>query len=495
MKEAGSPEGALTGSSVCGVPPHFEFPDPFTGSQLVMDGAAPLAPPEAWFSQEAADAAPEKIEVFPGGRVAGVVAPAGRCLLRPGTECWMVPKPRDEGELAMAHTGFTPTAEGGRVATAVLGGGAGHAGEWATPEVAQRHYADTSTQLMRGTYRWSDKAGGLVFVGAVWPDVTPRQIAEINASPASIDYRWIEDEREHRLVGACLVNIGGLPTRWRASRTASAVILIPERVPAFVAALDSSDGTMIALRIDAPQLALGMDPGQLHVTLGYFGKSSQYDPTVRSTAIAAVDEVVSLLAAPVLLEISATALMGPPEETVLAQLVQGEIEGLAEVLRAAGSAAGLICDEKYPCFTPHITVGPWPGDLEAALAQRGVMISPPSVVLAFGSDDWTEFPLPRVGRPLEVETYVEQESPATEADPANVTPIEGAAMTCEHCGTTKTAASPIEGDVAPGGDTAGSVSLEEFQALAARVTALEDASMGAEMAQLAAADVTIPSSY
>lgn len=474
--------------------PHFEFPDPFTGSQLIMDGAAPLAPPEAWFSQGAADDAPEKITVFPGGRVAGVVAPAGRCLLNGSNECWMVPKPRNEDELRLAHTGFTRTAEDSIVATAVLGGGAGHASEWASPQVAQRHYADTSTQLMRGTYRWSDKAGGLVFVGAVWPEVTPRQIAEINASPASIDYRWIEDEHEHRLVGACLVNIGGLPTRWRASRTAAAVILIPERIPAFVAALGSSEGSMVALRIDAPDFVLpgGMPPEQMHVTLGYFGKAAQYLPEIRAAAIAAVEQVVVELAGPILLEVSAVGVMGPPEESVVALLIQGEIQGLREVVLAATSAAGLVCDDTYPVFTPHITVGPYPGNIDAALALRGMMVSPPSVVVAFGSEDWTEFPLPRVGRPLEVETLVEMESPDPTIEPANVTPIEGAAMTCEHCGTTKTAASPVEADGLTPADSGGGVTPEAFAELQARVDALESALMGSEMAQLASLDVAIP---
>lgn len=485
---------AIRGEKPTAAPPHFEFPDPFTGSQLIMDGAAPLAPPEAWFSQAAADDAPEKLRVFPGGRVAGVVAPAGRCLLNGSNECWMVPKPRNQAELDMANAGFTPTAEGGEVKTGVVAGGGGHANEYASPSVAQKHYADTDTQLMRGTYRWSDKAGGLVFVGAVWPWVTPRDIALINASPASIDYRWIEDEREHRLVGACLVNIGGLPTRWRASRTASAVILIPERAPAFVAQLGESEGTMVALRIDAPDLAFGMPPEQLHVTLAYFGKAAQYDPTVRSQAIAAVEEVVTAAGAPILLEVSAVGALGPVEETVVALLLQGEIVGLREVLKSACEAAGLVCDDTYPIFTPHITVGPFPAAMEAALALRGLNVSPVSVVVAFGSDDWTEFPLPRVGFPLEAETYVETESPGSDPAGANVTPIEGAAMnTCEHCGGESKTAAPVDtgaGPVDGGGDT---VSRAEFDALAATVADLQAAVMGQEMAALAAADVSVPS--
>jgi hypothetical protein len=480
------------------VAPHFEFKDPYTGAPLVMDGAAPLAPPDEWFSQAAADDAPDKLMVFPGGRVAGVVAPAGRCLLRPGTDCWMVPKPRNQAELDMAHTGFTVTASGEPMRTAVLGGGAGHAKEWASADVAQRHYADTSTQLMRGVYRWSDKAGGMTFVGAVWPNVTPRQIAEINASPASVDYRWIADEQEHRLVGACLVNIGGLPTRWRAARTATAVIIIPERAPSFVAALGESEGSMIALRIDAPDFELpgGMPAEQMHLTLAYFGKASQYLPEVRSAAIAMVGAAVEAFAAPMLLEVSSVGVLGPVEESVVALLMQGEqLCGFRELAKSAGEAAGLVCDDSYPVFTPHITVGPYPGNLDAALALRGVAVSPPSVVVAFGSEDWTEFPLPRVGRPLEVETFVESESPDPDAAAASVTANEGAAMTCEHCGGTKTAASPVDGAVPPGpggGDTAGAVTPEAFAELSARVDALETAMMGSEMAQLAAADVAIP---
>jgi 2'-5' RNA ligase len=458
-----------------------------------MDGAAPLAPPEEWFGQAAADSAPEKITVFPGGRVAGVVAPAGRCLLNGSAECWMIPKPRSQSELDLAHTGFTKTASGTTIKSGVLAGGGGHASEWAGVSVAQRHYADTNTQLMRGVYRWSDKAGGLTFVGAVWPEVTPRQIAEINASPASIDYRWIEDEREHRLVGATLVNIGGLPTRWRASKTASGMVVVPERAPAFVAALGESDGTMIALRIDAPSFALpgGMPPEQMHLTLAYFGSAAQYLPEVRAAAVGLVGQAVEAFGAPILLEVSAVGILGPVVEQVVALLMQGEaLPGFRELAMSAGEAAGLVCDDSYACFTPHITVGPYPGNLDAALALVGTMVSPPSVVVAFGSEDWTEFPLPRVGRPLEVETFIETESPAPGSSVGSVSASEEDSMVCEHCGTAKTAAPPVEGDL--GDPAAQAVSPEAFAELQARVDALEAMVMQAAMASLAAADVAIP---
>lgn len=489
--------GTTFGEGVGQAPPHFKFPDPFTGSMLEMDGAAPLAPPTAWFSQAAADAAPEKLQVFPGGRVAGVVAPAGRCLLNGSNECWMIPKPSSQAELGLAHTGFTPTAEGTKVRTGVIGSKRGHASEWASAQVAQEHYANTATQLMRGTYRWSDVAGGMTFVGAVWPDVTPRQIAEIDASPASIDYRWIADERDHRLVGACLVNIGGLPTRWRATKTASAVFVEPERQPAFIAQLGQSLGSMVALKIDAPQFVLpgGMPADQLHLTLAFFGDSARYTPEVQAAATTAVGQIVTEFGHPLLLTVSSVGLLGPPEETVVALLMQGDdLCGLRELLLAAAEAAGLECDDTYPVFTPHITLGPLdPTILDAALTLRGVMVSPPSVVMAFGPDNWTEVPLPRVGRPLEVETFIEAESPTSTPVAGSVGANEEGSMICETCQHAMTAAPPPAGPAPadqaqqPGGDVEA-----RLAALEQEVAAIKDAMMQSQMAALEAMPVAIP---
>lgn len=192
--------------------------------------APPLYPLLDWFTDEAADAAPPKMTLYPDGRVAGVVAPAGRCLLDGTRDCWMVPRPadgrgsslyRDGGgaeEYAMAMVGSTwcdlGWGEYVEIPSACLAGPGGHADGWANLKETRAHYDDTDFQVARGRYVWSDIAGGVVFIGGMWPDLTERQIAVARASACSIDYRWIEDEDDYRLIATCLVNVGGLPSRY-----------------------------------------------------------------------------------------------------------------------------------------------------------------------------------------------------------------------------------------------------------------------------------------
>lgn len=217
---------------------------------------APLHPPADWFSDAAADAAPERFTVYPDGSCAGIVAPAGRCLLDGTGECWTVPRPRDgrgatlAGDVAddyrIANQGVTVCADGTTVATGVLAGGGGHARPGLGALTAGKHYADTNDQKARVRYVWSDRAGngvgGVVAVGALWPEVTERDVASILASATSVDYRLVVDEGQYRFVGTCLVNIGGLPSRYVASLSdglALSDLWVPERdVPTeFVAAL------------------------------------------------------------------------------------------------------------------------------------------------------------------------------------------------------------------------------------------------------------------
>lgn len=200
----------------------------------------PLYPCLDWFTDEALDAAPPKLTLYPSGRVAGVVAPAGRCLLDGTDDCWTVPRPedgrgstlfRDGGDdedysAAMVGSTWVEIYEGAgeyiEIPTACLAGPGGHADAFVNVQATRIHYDDTDFQVARGRYGWSDVAGGVVFVGAVWPDLTERQIATARASACSIDYRFIQDERRWRLIATCLVNVGGLPSRYSALAAAVA---------------------------------------------------------------------------------------------------------------------------------------------------------------------------------------------------------------------------------------------------------------------------------
>lgn len=481
---------AVTITAPVGVPTTL-VEDSFTGSLVEVEqgSAAPLYPPDEWVSQRAADESPSipagvpggpmKLMVYPGGRVAGVVAPAGQCIIGgAGGECWTIPRPRDAGsgevsvEHSRAHGGYMKLASGATVPNGVIGGGKGHAPMFATNQNVQAFYADTSTQLVRGQYRWSDIAGGLCFVGALWPEVTERQVAGLMASPASIDYRWIVEEADYRLMGSCLVNIPGFPSRWKmaAIRTASAMILAP-----MLADAGPSTGTMLALRIDAPGLAFpgGLGPDELHVTLGYFGKADLYDDSVRNAVTQAVGEAIMIAGRPLLLDVNGPAVLGPPDEPVTALLVQAE--GLCEVrdaVLAAAEFAGLVLDTTYPQWLPHVTLGDYPAvPIEAVVGLKGVTIAPPSIIVGFGSDDWREIDLPKVGLPY---GDLEVASSATDVVSGSVTGIKEASMAgvCTQCG--HLAAPPPPGAPnAPATDTAADPDAATVQDHEARISALE----------------------
>lgn len=469
--------------------------------EIEQGARAPLYPPDEWLSQAAADAAPSlpagadggplKLTVHPGGRVSGLIAPSGVCLIGgAGGECWQIPKPRDEAkEYYRAHGGWTRTASGAVVATAVIGGGKGHASEWATTTNAQAFYADTSTQLMRGVYRWSDVAGGLTFVGALWPEVSERQVAGIMASPASIDYRLIREEGDYRLVGSCLVNIPGFPAKWKmaARRVAAAMIL----TPVLADASGPSTGTMVALRIDAPSLVMpgGTDPAELHVTLGYFGDAATFPDEVRAVAIEQVGQAIIANGRPLLLEVNGPAVLGPIEDMVTVLLVQGAgLCELRDVLLAACERAGMIVESTYPVWIPHITLGPLESvPMDVALGFKGVTISPPSVVLAFGSAAWTEYELPTVGLPYGIlgDASGCEVCSAPLMVAATVTSVEEASMICESCQTHVAAPPPPVAD-----DRGATTDTEALAArvsdLEAQVAALTDAIAGVQMAALSA---------
>lgn len=211
-----------------------------TGAHTPVEArvVVPLYPPRDWFTDDAADQAPEHLTIYPTGRVAGVVAPAGRCLLDGSTRCWTVPRPADgrgstldggaDEDYQMARgAGEVFLADGSSIPVAPLPGEGGHANPYADAAVAADHYANTERQVARGRYVWSDRAGGIVFVGALVPTITEERLIVARGSASSIDFRWIDDEQRYRLVGCCNVNIAGLPTRYQAAVTAGASLVLP----------------------------------------------------------------------------------------------------------------------------------------------------------------------------------------------------------------------------------------------------------------------------
>lgn len=171
----------------------------------------PLKPPKEWFKYPDGGIPTDKrLTITPEGRVYGYVALWDTCHAGLD-ECVRPPKgsPSDYG---YAHQGETETIEGELVATANIGGGAGHAPY--DSNAAPEFYENTSTQLMR--VRYGEDDNGLWFSGALWPDASELDIAKIRASPISGDWRWKASWRHtndggYDFAGACLVNIPGYP--------------------------------------------------------------------------------------------------------------------------------------------------------------------------------------------------------------------------------------------------------------------------------------------
>lgn len=173
----------------------------------------PLNPPTEWFAPpEEGIPTDKRITIDADGRVFGYIALRGSCHV--GMEgCVTAPLGQSKSGYEFAHQGETLTASGDMVRTAVIPGGIAHAGSGMDADEAGDVYANTGRQLMR--VRYGEDANGLWFAGSLFPDVSELDIARIRASSISGDWRWQSGWRKSgtgaEFVGACLVNIPGLP--------------------------------------------------------------------------------------------------------------------------------------------------------------------------------------------------------------------------------------------------------------------------------------------
>lgn len=169
----------------------------------------PINPPAEWFDHPGDIPTDKRITITPEGRVYGYVSLWDTC--HAGMPGCVKPPKGSPSNYGFAHQGETMTANGTLIATANIGGGAGHAPiDHGAPA---DFYENTSTQLMRVRYGEDDK--GLWFSGALWPDVTELDVARIRASSISGDWRWMNSWRQtaagYDFAGACFVNIPGFP--------------------------------------------------------------------------------------------------------------------------------------------------------------------------------------------------------------------------------------------------------------------------------------------
>lgn len=169
----------------------------------------PVNPPADWFEHPGDIPTDKRITITPEGRVYGYVSLWDTC--HAGMPGCVKPPKGSPSNYGFAHQGETMTADGTLIATANIGGGAGHAPiDHGAPA---DFYENTSTQLMR--VRYGEDANGLWFAGALWPDVGELDVARIRASSISGDWRWMNSWRQtaagYDFAGACFVNIPGFP--------------------------------------------------------------------------------------------------------------------------------------------------------------------------------------------------------------------------------------------------------------------------------------------
>jgi hypothetical protein len=170
----------------------------------------PYSPPREWFTEipDWFDPTGSLIQVdWDTGRVAALVAPYGDCLLDGSAQCWSPPVSNTGYEYA--HVGTVIADDGEPVRVANVGGGVAHASPYATPSVAQDHYANTASRKMVGRYVDSPEAGGIVFVGSMYPGSTNRDALECLSCALSGDWRWVQALNDYEMVGSQLVSNPG----------------------------------------------------------------------------------------------------------------------------------------------------------------------------------------------------------------------------------------------------------------------------------------------
>lgn len=209
------------------------------------------------------------------GHLYGVVAPRGRCLLDGTQACWTVDDlERDDPNLEFVHQGDVRLTDGSMLKISALAGDVGHAPRDLSPEQARDWMGATSMQI--GRVRFQYTAAGLVAAGVVWPEVVANQriVAELRASPTSLDARWMaavahfKELGHYALCGAVFVNTPGLPiarvgsidpwmSSWAPSNTVVDGRFVKLVDDTFTVSFNGTD-----MSIDREPMTAAADPGQ-----------------------------------------------------------------------------------------------------------------------------------------------------------------------------------------------------------------------------------------
>lgn len=176
------------------------------------------APQSEWFSNPNLTQ-PTPITVTADGRVYGHAALWGTCHIGYRDRC--VTPPHSKHNYTYFNTGNVLTADGKTVHVGRLTAGVGHASIELGAQAAVQHYDDSKWQA--AYVHAGEDTHGVYIAGAISPNATQEQIAQLRASAVSGDWRAIQGGLE--LVGVLAVNTPGFPVpRARAGLVAGAQV-------------------------------------------------------------------------------------------------------------------------------------------------------------------------------------------------------------------------------------------------------------------------------
>lgn len=164
----------------------------------------PVAPPDEWFAMQNLSG-PTPLTITADGRVSGHAFLWGTCHQGIGDRC-VVP-PRTSAGYRYFANGTVLTASGNMVKVGKITKGTGHASTRLGWIPAADHYDNTGT-VVAVTSIHEDRFGGQL-AGAIVPNASEMDVAELRRSPISGDWRRINGSLE--LVAALAVNTPGFP--------------------------------------------------------------------------------------------------------------------------------------------------------------------------------------------------------------------------------------------------------------------------------------------
>jgi hypothetical protein len=195
-----------------------------SGATGVQAAAAPVAPPDEWFTLPD-HGEPYDVVIEDDGRVHGYPAATwDACHLSFPDEC--VNPPRSNSDYAYFKVGSVRTASGARVRTGPLTLRGGHADRTLSASRAMAFYDDTNSAF--ADVNIGENEHGMWIAGALRPEIPPESVRAAMGSGFSGDWRGFGEDLE--LIALSAVNTPGFRhnvARYRDALAASVIIDLP----------------------------------------------------------------------------------------------------------------------------------------------------------------------------------------------------------------------------------------------------------------------------